>query len=919
MDRIRICSYNMHGYNQGRSFLSELCSLCHVILLQEHWLQPAECDKLRLLNNDFITVSTSAMDTAVQTGIVRGRPFGGVGIMIHKRLASTMVKLLCSERLIIIRIGSLLLVNVYLPPSGTDLYVEAVSDVLFHISNVLEQQNSTYVVIGGDFNIDFSRQSVGSELLCQFMKDHRLAHCDDLMQHRYSYTYHHGSLDSSSFIDHFLVSDGLRNLVIDGDICDSGFNLSDHLAINLDINMSPIMQQAPSYQTSNAKHYRLRWDKADTVGYYSLTYNYLYNIDINRLDSSVNNKFSVTMIDDLCNQIVCCLNEASRQCVPRTSCRFFKHWWNDALTSLKDDSLQAHRLWEEHGCPRNGPIYNAKRCAKAKYKQMLRKTDKEEIVTLSNDLHDYLNKKDQNAFWQTWNSKFGKTTGTTHSLAGCTDETVAANKFADLFASVCMPTNNANSDKLRDTFLRRYQDYTERQSVDISVELIDSCIRRMKTGKAAGCDNIETEHLLYAHPILVLLLKVLFSAIIKHGYVPDIFCQGIVIPLVKDKQGNAADVTNYRGITLSSTISKVFEMCLLEMYGNVLYSEDLQFGFKKNLGCNNAIYTVKSLCDYYTSRGSTVNVCCLDMSKAFDKVNHYSLFCKLMNRKTPVEFINVLINWYSRCTYCVRVGMVLSHEFRSVCGVRQGGVLSPLLFAVYVNDIIVQLRAKRLGCCIGDLYLGCVMYADDLILMSSSLTVLQKMIDVCVSEATSELDMSFNAKKSAIIRVGRRYKNECKAVKLCGTDIPYESSTRYLGVFLCAAKQFKMSAKQARASFYKSLNLLLSRGKGKFDDIVMLHLIKTFCLPLLLYGSECLDYTSSYDSCIMKSWNYIFWKLFQIHDGSVNEICSTMNMMTIDDILFKRRCNFRLRMLSSSNTVVRYLCDIQFIISHHYK
>lgn len=78
MDRIRICSYNMHGYNQGRSFLSELCSLCHVILLQEHWLQPAECDKLRLLNNDFITVSTSAMDTAVQTGIVRGRLFGNL-------------------------------------------------------------------------------------------------------------------------------------------------------------------------------------------------------------------------------------------------------------------------------------------------------------------------------------------------------------------------------------------------------------------------------------------------------------------------------------------------------------------------------------------------------------------------------------------------------------------------------------------------------------------------------------------------------------------------------------------------------------------------------------------------------------------------------------------------------------------------
>jgi len=109
-----------------------------------------------------------------------------------------------------------------------------------------------------------------------------------------------------------------------------------------------------------------------------------------------------------------------------------------------------------------------------------------------------------------------------------------------------------------------------------------------------------------------------------------------------------------------------------------------------------------------------------------------------------------------------------------------------------------------------------------------------------------------------------------------------------------------MSVKQAIASFYKSLNLLLSRGKGKFDDIVMLHLIKTFCLLLLLYGSEYLVMT-----CVIRSWNYIYWKLFQIHDGSVNEICSKMNMMTIDDILIKRRCKFRLRMLSSSNTVVR--------------
>jgi len=69
------------------------------------------------------------------------------------------------------------------------------------------------------------------------------------------------------------------------------------------------------------------------------------------------------------------------------------------------------------------------------------------------------------------------------------------------------------------------------------------------------------------------LLKVLFNAIIKHAYVPKAFCKGIVIPLVKARQSNPADDdTNYRGIMLSSVVSKI-EMCLLDSYSDILYSE----------------------------------------------------------------------------------------------------------------------------------------------------------------------------------------------------------------------------------------------------------------------------------------------------------------------------------------------------------
>jgi len=84
---------------------------------------------------------------------------------------------------------------------------------------------------------------------------------------------------------------------------------------------------------------------------------------------------------------------------------------------------------------------------------------------------------------------------------------------------------------------------------------------------------------------------------------------------------------------------------------------------------------------------------------------------------------------------------------------------------------------------------------------------------VCVHEASEELDLTFNAKKSSIVRVGKRYKNECAAVKLCDIDLPFQASARYLGAFMCAAKTFKSIVTQPRASFYKYLNLLLTGSR----------------------------------------------------------------------------------------------------------
>ena len=173
----------------------------------------------------------------------------------------------------------------------------------------------------------------------------------------------------------------------------------------------------------------------------------------------------------------------------------------------------------------------------------------------------------------------------------------------------------------------------------------------------------------------------MFSGVLQHGYVPHEFKFGIIIPLLKDTNGDTTSADNYRGITSSSTISKLLELCLQSLFFDYLSMSNLQFGFKTNIGCTSAIYTLRSVIQYYNKRGSTVNLCMLDMSKAFDKVNHYAMFIKLMNRNVPVVILRVLVNWYDKCDVCVRWNDALSRCFYLYCGVRQGGILSPLLFA----------------------------------------------------------------------------------------------------------------------------------------------------------------------------------------------------------------------------------------------
>ena len=152
----------------------------------------------------------------------------------------------------------------------------------------------------------------------------------------------------------------------------------------------------------------------------------------------------------------------------------------------------------------------------------------------------------------------------------------------------------------------------------------------------------------------------------------------VPVPKLKEHYSKSLTCDDFRAIAISPILSEVFEHCIIERYQSFLVSSDNQFGFKKGVGCSFAIRTVRSIVDYYVTNGSTVNLCAIDVSKAFDGVNNFALLNKLMKRLIPVKLLSLLENWLLNCHSCVKWESCFSQFFKLEFGVRQGSVLSPL-------------------------------------------------------------------------------------------------------------------------------------------------------------------------------------------------------------------------------------------------
>ncbi|KFM67033.1 putative RNA-directed DNA polymerase from transposon X-element, partial [Stegodyphus mimosarum] len=228
---------------------------------------------------------------------------------------------------------------------------------------------------------------------------------------------------------------------------------------------------------------------------------------------------------------------------------------------------------------------------------------------------------------------------------------------------------------------------------------IQEILRKLKNKKARGFDNISNEAFKVLPKTCIILLCNLINSCIRLSYFPKNWKQSIVIMIPKPGK-NPKAVSSYRPISLLPAISKVFERVIasrLQIFTDKLIdTDDQQFGFKKAHSTSHQILNLIEFIAVEFQKKNGVAACYLDFEKAFDRVRHAGLICKLSKLNPRSSFLNLMISYLEDRTFQVRCGDALSTHKNIHRGLPQGSVISPANFNLYASDMPKPQNAKIL-------------------------------------------------------------------------------------------------------------------------------------------------------------------------------------------------------------------------------
>ena len=450
------------------------------------------------------------------------------------------------------------------------------------------------------------------------------------------------------------------------------------------------------------------------------------------------------------------------------------------------------------------------------------------------------------------------------SVDGISGGPAIANHFATKLHNILNSYDSSSAESILNSVSTSLSS-DDLESVQFSPEKVLATLRHLKPSKSDG-SALLFDHVNHAVHVTAPLLSDWFTAIVHYSFMPESLCHCIMVPIPKG-QKNPSMSENYRPIALAPTLSKVLEWCILTQYSSSLMTCRLQFEFRQGLSATITTGLIKNVTTRYLHRGSNVFGCFLDASKAFELVDHGILFKRLLERNFPLPIVRLLLVWYRDQRMQVRWQHYLSQPFSVSNGVRQGGILSPVLFTVYVDYLLIDLERLGVGCHWKSIFAGAVCYVGDLTLLAPSPAALCLMLRVCEDFAIFHC-LKFNPAKARLIRFGSKTSTGCHDVfSFCGTRFPLLDVVTHLGHVLRHDLDDSDDIIRASHEMVCKANCMLRSFAGA-DLIVKTKLLQVYCLAL--YGSALWNISSSSLKTIEVAFNNILRRIWYVRQRTHN-------------------------------------------------
>ena len=528
-----------------------------------------------------------------------------------------------------------------------------------------------------------------------------------------------------------------------------------------------------------------------------------------------------------------------------------KPWWSDSLSELWNEQCKAEKDMLKGKKSTRTRLRHVFATARKRFNREIQRTKRQYLQQKQAEIDD-LQSKNQTMFWKEI-GKIGVGQERRKNIpfeilrqdgSVSSDVTEVLGKWQSDFESLLNPIESTNTPGLLNPNMDNTQSNENISGYlqdPIQMSEIEAVLKRMKSNKATGIDEIPME-VLQCRNIRQTLCD-LFNKCFSLGKIPNMWKMGIITPVPKSSTSDTRDPLSYRGIHITPAIYKLYcnvlndRLTKWEAECEIL--NDSQNGFRKGRSTVDHILTLTSIIETRKLKRQSTFAAFIDFKKAYDAIDRTLLFTKLTHLGITSHMYNAISSLYDGVQCCVRINGLKTNWFTVNCGLKQGCSLSTLLFNLYINDLVDRINSTNKGIDIDGERVAALLYADDLVLLATSEQDLQIILNE-LGDWCNKNKMTINEDKSNIVHFRTPSVERTNYSFTCGNrTLMLTDKYKYLGLILTEFLCYEEMAKNVAKSASRALGIVIAKYKsfGGLPFNTYIKLYENIVWSTLSYGA----------------------------------------------------------------------------------